>query len=149
MCTPYGKEIGQKKSTHDEISASFRSGKPRKSRSGLTFFDRSFCPFWETTMGARGDKTDSENISHSLIKVVRQGGVFHPLFASRFSTCVSSFQKRSVPWIYTQWPSINGSNFIWKKLTHAEIPMASERHSYLYLCESVRDAVCCTCMHAG
>jgi hypothetical protein len=62
MCTAYGKEVGQKKSTHNEISVGFRSGKPRKSRSGFTFFDRSFCLFWETTMGARGEKTTSENI---------------------------------------------------------------------------------------
>ena len=76
MCTAYGKEVGQKKSTQNEISAGFRLGKSRKSRSGFTFFDRSFCLFWETTMGARGEKTDSENISHSLRKVVRKGVFF-------------------------------------------------------------------------
>jgi len=75
-CTVRRKEVGQKKSAHHEISEGSRSGKSRKSRHVLTFFDRSFCLFWETIMGPRGEKTASENIPHSLRKVVRQGLFF-------------------------------------------------------------------------
>ena len=65
VCTIYGKKISQKKSTHNEILTCSRSGKYRKYLYVLTFFDRRFFPFWDTPMGARGEKTSSENIPHT------------------------------------------------------------------------------------
>jgi hypothetical protein len=66
--------------THIEFSMISTERHAWKSRSGLTFFDRSFCLFWETRVGVLGPKTALENISHSQRKVVRQEGYFSTYF---------------------------------------------------------------------
>ena len=115
----------------------------------VDFFRPKFLPFLGDHHGCTGGKERSGKYPTQPEKSGPTGGVFHPLLAPRFSACVSPFQKRFFPWIYPQWPSTNSSNFNGKKLTHAEISMASQRHLYLSLCQAISATVCFTCMYTG
>jgi hypothetical protein len=114
------KELVKKSQRIASSTALFFFPDTRIYRDVLTFVDRSFCLFWETTCAVSGQKTALGYLLHSQREVVRHKGYFSPAFAPWPSACVSRTRMGSFAPIWHHRASTKGKESGQKKSTHDE-----------------------------
>jgi hypothetical protein len=107
--------------THAEIFVIWSIIQAWISRCVFIFFDRSFCPFWDTNGGVLGSQTAFGKNSHMLQGMVRKWDEKQAPVGPLFSGCVKYFPKKSFSPMHPWWSPKKGKNFGQKKSTHADI----------------------------